>query len=405
MKIVWSLPVRGERLNSHRGDLVRAAQLIEGLRADGHVVTVVEDAGRPTAQAIVLGYRSGLRQLLPNRAALVLRDLGRWLWARGLGRTVAAVAAQIRADLIVETQVHFAGSGSLATKRTGIPLVLDDCSPSSEEMVLGAGLPGLARRVFRQQGRAARALVVSSYALRDRLLVEGIARRKLFVVPNGICVTAYDGIDAAKVRRRLDLPQGLLACFVGSFQPWHGTEFLADALAGLGENDLHLLLVGDGPGLPPMMARARALGVGHRITSLGPVPAAGIPELIAACDFGLLPASNDYGQPMKLLEYAAARLAIVAPDLPPVREVVEHEHTALLFPAGDLEAFIETLERLVREPELQARLGRQARTGITGNASWRDRARALQACASLRSEGHGEPDKDQLRGEDPTVLT
>lgn len=379
MRITWSVPVTGERLGGTRGDLVRAWRLIQALRDEGHEIEAVEVGARPAAEAAVSAYRQVVRRMLPRRPGLVLRDAGRWVHASAHGRHVAAVARAQRAELLVETQVHFAGSGVWATRHTGVPLVLDDCSPISEAEGLGAGLPILARHVFRRQMEAALWLSVSSEALREWLVGEGAPAQKLRVVPNGIDPAAHEHVDRDAVRRRLGLNGRCVLGFVGSFQPWHAVERLVEALPSVsGERPVHVLLVGDGPGRTATLAAVQRLGLSSRVTVLGAVPPAGVPELIAACDVGVLPASNDYGHPMKLLEYAAAGLPSVAPNLAPVREVVSDGVTGLLFPPADQGALSRALSRLATDEKLRHALGARARD-LAASSTWRERARALVA--------------------------
>jgi glycosyltransferase involved in cell wall biosynthesis len=382
MRIAWSVPAPGDRLGGSRGDLVRARNLIAALRAEGHEICVVERAAAPATAVAVATYRRVIRRLVPRGAALALRDAGRWAEAWGHGRRVTAAARAHAADLIVETQVHFAGSGMLAARATGLPLLLDDCSPSSEERTLGAGLPWLAHRVFRNQVRAARHLVVSSHALRARLAGEGVPADKLHVVPNGSDLAGYACADGGAVRRRLGLEGACVIGFAGSFQPWHQVDLLLEALALLrDEPAVHVLLMGDGPERPHALAAARRLGLGRRVTAPGALPSKDLPAWIAACDIGAVPGSNDYGQPMKLMDYAAAGLPAVAPALAPVREVVEDGVTGLLFAPGDVGALAVVLARLIRDPAVRRAMGARARR-VAQAGSWR--ARALQL-ASLMS--------------------
>ena len=379
MRITWSLPTNGERLGGTRGDLVRASRLIQALRADGHDVQVVESAAQPLAEAAVTTYRRVVRRLLPRRPGLTLRDLGRWARARAHGRRVASAARDHEADVIIETQVHFAGSGERAARETDLPLLLDDCSPVSETVALGAGLPALAQHVFRRQVESARWVTVSSAALRERLERDGVPARKLHVVPNGVDLATYGCSDRDGVRRRLGLNGRPVIGFVGSFQRWHGVDRLVEALVPLlGRTPVHLLLVGDGPERARVISTADRLGVSAAVTWVGAVPPQGVAELISACDIGALPATNDYGQPMKLLEYAAAGLPSVAPDLPPVREVIEDGVTGLLFAPQEREALPRALARLLADQALARAMGNRARARVA-DASWQHRARALVA--------------------------
>ena len=83
--------------------------------------------------------------------------------------------------------------------------------------------------------------------------------------------------------------------------------------------------------------------------------------------------------PMKLFECMAHGKAIVASDLVSLREVLSHEHNALLADATTLDEWIDAVGRLEREPALRAALGEQAATDFRGSYTWQRRAqRVLQ---------------------------
>lgn len=377
MTIVWSLPVRGERLTSSRGDLVRARSIINAMRADGHEVIVVEDATHAHTQAAVTTYRKWVRAVLPRRPTLVLRDIARSVHGCVHGLHVAATARRVRADLIIETQVAYSASGAVAAQLTGVPFVLDDCSPSSEESEFGAGLPAVARAVLRVQARAARFVVAVSPPLAGMLAAEGVPRQKIVCVPNGIDVDAF---------ARTGIPPGAepahkdryVVAFVGSFQPWHRVDLLIEAVAALRDVcAIHVVLAGEGPGLKPALEAAARHQLQDRVMAVGAVAPGAMPALLAACDVGVLPHSNPYGDPMKLRDYAAAGLPAVAPDLEPVRNVIEHEVTGLLFSPGNAAALASALARLAADGAERRRLGERARQRVFATGSWSERARAL----------------------------
>lgn len=377
MKVTWSIPVRGDRLKSGRGDLIRAYALIEALRAEGHDVVVVHDAGL-LARLQVRVYRWFVRPLLPRRIAAVLRDAVRVRYGRLHAARLARAATRQRADLIIETQAHFADSGARAARALDMPLIVDDCSPWTEERVLGAGLPGLARRTFLRQADIAALLVVSSPRLRALLARDGVPSSRVRVVRNGVDATAYTHIDRPAARRRLGVEDRVVIGFAGSFKPWQGVDLLIEAVARVSDRlPLHLLLIGDGPGRHRAKKFARRVGLRDRATIPGAVAPAKVPELLTACDIGVVPASNEYGHPMQLLEYAAAGLAIVGPDVPAVREVVEHGETGLLFQDGNIGELGRRLVKAAEDAALRARLGAAARERATSGKSWADRLRLL----------------------------
>ena len=377
MTIVWSLPVRGERLTSSRGDLVRARSLINALRTDGHRIVVVEDATHAHTRAAVTTYRTWLRSALPRFPTLVLRDIGRGVHGCVHGVHVAARARAVCADLIIETQVAYSASGAIAAQLTGLPFVLDDCSPSVEESQFGSGLPSIARAVLRLQARAARSVVAVSPPLARMLAAEGVPPRKIVCVPNGIDVDAFarsgdrPGAEPARTDR-------YVVVFVGSFQPWHRVDLLIEAVAALRDVcAIDVVLAGEGPGLQPALEAAARHRLQERVMTVGAIAPDAMPALLAACDVGVLPHSNPYGDPMKLRDYAAAGLPTIAPDLEPVRTVIEHEVTGLLFAPGNASALASALARLGADRAERRRLGQRARQHVFATGSWSERARAL----------------------------
>jgi glycosyltransferase involved in cell wall biosynthesis len=84
-----------------------------------------------------------------------------------------------------------------------------------------------------------------------------------------------------------------------------------------------------------------------------------------------------------VMEYMSSGVPLVASNLPGVREVVEHERSALLVPAGDEAAFAAALRRLAEDRELGRRIAMQARADYLARHTWRARAQAV--VSGLRS--------------------
>lgn len=389
MRITWSLPVRGERLSGSRGDLVRARNLIAALQRAGHDLQVVQAAEGVESELMVGGYRRFVRRVLPRKPGLVLRDVGRIAHGYLHGLRVVRAAQEHRSNLVIETQVGFASSARLVCQRTGIPLILDDCSPSSEERTLGAGLPGLAASTLRRQAQSARVVLAVSSAARRALLAEGIPEEKVCVVPNGVDLAAFERTTHPAARKEARGRCGfrddeIVLGFSGSFQSWHRVELMVEAVARLRQHyPVRGVFVGDGPTHARTLALARERGVDDLLIAFGPVAPEEIPMVLSGWDIGILPGSNHYGHPMKLVEYAAAGLASVAPDLPAIREELSADETGLLFREGELESLCEALVLLITNPSLRMRLGGAGREAVFRSASWDHRARSLLCSTGL----------------------
>ncbi|MEI9951388.1 MAG: glycosyltransferase family 4 protein [Pseudomonadota bacterium] len=93
-----------------------------------------------------------------------------------------------------------------------------------------------------------------------------------------------------------------------------------------------------------------------------------MPQLLAQCHIACLPSYRE-GLPVFLAEAAASGRPSVTTDVPGCRTAVLHEQTGLLVPVRESAGLADALRRLLLEPELRARLGRQARAFAEENLS------------------------------------
>jgi glycosyltransferase involved in cell wall biosynthesis len=178
--------------------------------------------------------------------------------------------------------------------------------------------------------------------------------------------------------------------FVGTFRQWHGADVLAEAFGRLIERapdlreNVRLLMVGGNAiTMPEVVGSLERHGVLDLAVLTGLVPQSEAPAHLAACDVLASPhvpnadGSPFFGSPMKLFEYMAMGKGIVASDLGQIGEVLENGRTALLVPPADVDALAAGLERLIREPELRARLGAAARQEAVDHHTWSQHTRRI----------------------------
>jgi glycosyltransferase involved in cell wall biosynthesis len=81
--------------------------------------------------------------------------------------------------------------------------------------------------------------------------------------------------------------------------------------------------------------------------------------------------------PIKIFEYMAAGKAIIASDLPAIREILTDRVNARLCPAEDTTRWVEALEELRDQPVLRESLGRSAQELFRAKHTWRARAKSI----------------------------
>lgn len=382
MKILYSLPHPADRLGTQRaGHVIRASAMLDALGALGHEVVRIE-AAAGSGSAISVGvYRKMVRKLLPHFIAMRLRDGARIQYGKTYAERLIRIALEQKPDLILETHIALSLAGKIASERLGIPLVLDDCSPAwEEEQVYGVGLKEQAIKIYREVTSHARLVVAVNETMRGYLLRDGLSPRTVISVPNGFDDSIfYPGIDSSQYRQKYHIPEdAIVIVFVGSFQPYHRVDLLLRAFQAIKERTkTYLLLVGDGGSLPESQTLAVRLGLSDRVRFTGRISYQDVPFYIAAGDIAVMPATNDYGNPMKIYEYMAVGRAVVAPNQPTITEIATHGEDSFLFEPGNVMSLSTALDTLICDVTLRERLGKRGSKHAMEN-SWIKRAMVLQ---------------------------
>jgi glycosyltransferase involved in cell wall biosynthesis len=141
-----------------------------------------------------------------------------------------------------------------------------------------------------------------------------------------------------------------------------GLQYALDAVYELKKRNLHFLydIVGDGDERPALQALAQDLGLSENVRFHGAIDSAGVSEFYEKADvFVLSSVRESFG--VVLVEAQAAGLPVVATRVGGIPEAVQEDETALLVPPRDPTALADALSKLLRHPELRARLGRNGR--------------------------------------------
>jgi glycosyltransferase involved in cell wall biosynthesis len=351
---------------------IHIASMVDAFRALGHEVRVCGATAAPGRKAT---RAATLKARLPGvafEAASVAYNLPEYLAMRRAIR-------EWRPDLLYKRHARYDVGPVLAARRASLPTVLEVNAVYSarpyrdfEPQVLQP----IAACLERVALRAATTVMAVSSPMAAQ--VQRLAGRAAIVVPNGADPIAFDPATVTPATGPWS-DGGLLLGWSGGLRAWHGLDLLLEALAGL-PTDVRLLIVGDGPARADVEAQALRLGLDKRIFITGLLPAAAMPSYVAAMDVGVVAHERTgVASPMKLLEYMAMGKAVVAPDLPNIRDVLTAERTGLTFAAGRAEDLRTAIERLTDEA-LRHRLGQAARDMIVRERNWH--AIAAQVLAS-----------------------
>ena len=197
-------------------------------------------------------------------------------------------------------------------------------------------------------------------------------------------------------------PEGThLLAYLGIMGPQDGVDQVLEVMAELvtrrGRSDVHAVLMGFGDCLDDLRAQCTQLGLDDHVTFTGRVDRKAIGEYLSRADLGVCPdlktPLNDVSTMNKTLEYMAYALPSVSFDLAETR--VSGGEAVRYVRSGDIAAFADEVERLIDDPELRLRMGKEARRRVVEQFDWRDQARAyagvFDALSGRPTAGDTEP--------------
>lgn len=188
---------------------------------------------------------------------------------------------------------------------------------------------------------------------------------KATVIRAGIDIGRFKAaIDGEAIRERLGVPIGVpMVTQIGNFKPQKAPlDFVRVAADVHGKYpDAWFVMVGDGPLREQAEKLAHELGVSRRMVFSGWWN--DVPGLLAATTVSVLTSRHE-GLPCSIVESLAAGVPVVATAVDGTVEVVRSENNGLLAAAGDIAGLARSIERLLADPGLRARMAAAAREGL-----------------------------------------
>ena len=111
------------------------------------------------------------------------------------------------------------------------------------------------------------------------------------------------------------------------------------------------------------------------------VPNREVPLWLNALDVAVMPFPETehykyFISPLKLFEYMAAGVPIVASDLPSIRDILQHDKNAWLVPPGNSDSLGQAILTLLRDPDRATRLAKTAKEEVR-HYTWKKRAQGI----------------------------
>ena len=302
-----------------------------------------------------------------------------------------AMAAAVGDAQLVHSHTWYANvGGHLAKLLHGIPHVMTSHSLEpqrpwkAEQLGGGYAVSSWCERVSIE---AADAVIAVSRGMRADILAcyPAVGPDRVHVIHNGIdpALWAPDDARDALAEHGVD-PDRPSVAFVGRITRQKGVPDLLRAAASF-DPDAQLVLCAGAPDTPEVGQEVRDLVAALQAERTGVVwieqmlPPERLRQILSAATVFVCPSVYE---PFGLvnLEAMACGTAVVGTAVGGIPEIVVEEETGLLVPPSDPDAMAAAVNRLVRDPELAARMGTAGRTRVEEHFTW---AAVAQTTAEL----------------------
>jgi len=337
-----------EKGSFHTGSVVQMYQLAHGLARRGHRVAIVT---RPGGEVSERARRDGLSVVeLPLRHEFDV----------GSARRLARLYEEREVDLV---HAHKGIAHSAALEATYF-------SRRRPRLVANRGVSFPLDLFNRWKYRVRLSAVVTVCEDIRRVIVRsaGVPADKVHVVYAGVDLGVFDPAraDGGRIRSEWGIPAEAKLLVQVSARDYKGWR---DLLAGAArvapahpELKIALVACPDARTEEAVRREARALGIGDRVLALG--YRADMPDVLAAADVVADLSWGGLGITGTIREAMAMGKPVIATSAGGNPELVEEDRSGLLVPARNPGRFAAALERILRDPDLAARLGRGGRARV-----------------------------------------
>ena len=242
------------------------------------------------------------------------------------------------------------------------------------------------RTCERLSHRSADRIICTNEYQRSRALKEsGLPDSQVQIVRNGPVLTH---VTEAKADESLKRGRRYLCCWVGSMGRQDRVDLLVQSIDhvvhDLGRKDCQFTIIGPGECLASNQELAHRLDLDEWVHFTGLQLPQEVFRYLATADIGLDASLQADVSPVKLYEYMAFGLPVVAFDLQETRALAGG--AAVLAEAGDIKAHGQAIEALLSSPERRRELGETGRARVRDELAWDHQARAYagvirQLCA------------------------
>jgi glycosyltransferase involved in cell wall biosynthesis len=215
------------------------------------------------------------------------------------------------------------------------------------------------------------AVIVVSAAMRDAVIGLGVRDDKVHLIPMGVDLQ-HTFVPSGRCRRKKSV------LFVGRLVEKKGAAYLVRAFQVIAEShpEARLTIVGDGPERATLEHIVRQSRLEQCVEFRGAVSNPELPAIYQEAEIVVLPFIVDARGDMEgfglvVVEALGCECAVVASDLPALRDTIVHQKTGLLVRPKNIQDLVHSITRLLENDQLRRDLGSRGRSYVRERFDWR----------------------------------
>lgn len=219
---------------------------------------------------------------------------------------------------------------------------------------------------------ATEVIVNSNYMKNELQRLFGLPFEKINVIPNGINLSNFIGIERDyDFRRQYAMDNEKIILYVGRLVYEKGIQHLIASMPKILSNyhDAKLVIAGRGGMMDELKAEARNLGLGNKVYFTGYLDSKQVQKMYKCADVAVFPSTYEpFG--IVALEAMLAGVPTVVSDVGGLNEIVNHGVDGMKSYAGNPNSIADSVTSLLYDHQLAANVSKRAKQKVKEQFNW-----------------------------------
>ena len=219
---------------------------------------------------------------------------------------------------------------------------------------------------------ASEVIVNSNFMKGDLQRLFGLPFEKINVVPNGINLTNFTGVERDyEFRRQYAADNEKIILFMGRLVYEKGVQHLISAMPKILQNyhDAKLIVAGKGGMMDELRNQVNSMGIGNKVYFTGYLSSKQVVKMYKCADISVFPSTYEpFG--IVALEAMLAGVPTVVSDVGGLNEIVTHKEDGMKCYAGNPNSIADSILELLFNPALCNEITKKAKLKVKNEFNW-----------------------------------